>query len=88
MTISRENYSDGISKEGTMAKRKDECLFCRSRRCNNRVISSVDNGETYDEIACSRHRRDLDNHADRTYTGMKIYMETTGAYKRGELYGE
>ena len=64
--------------------RKDQCLFCFSRKCNHRVISSDDKGKAYDEISCRRHREDLYRHADENYKGMKTYMETTGSYCRGD----
>lgn len=64
--------------------RKDQCLFCFSRKCNHRVISSDDKGKSYDEISCRRHRGDLYRHADENYKGMKTYMETTGSYCRGD----
>ena len=63
--------------------RKDQCLFCYSRKCNHRVISSDDKGKSYDEISCWRHREDLYRHANENYKPMKTYMETTGSYCRG-----
>lgn len=64
--------------------RKDQCLFCSSRKCNHRVVSSDDQGKTLDEISCSRHKLHLYTYADENYKGMKIYMETTGSYCRGD----
>ena len=40
-------------------KRKDECLFCTSRCCYTRI-----HNETYDEIACSKHIKELEKHSD------------------------
>ncbi len=68
--------------------RKDECLFCSSRRCTHRVVSSDIKdfpwSREYDEIACRKHMRDLYKHADLNCKGTKIYMETTGRYCRGD----
>ena len=64
--------------------RKNQCLFCSTRKCNHRVVSSDDKGKSYDEISCRRHRKDLLRHSDENYKGMKIYMETTGSYCRGD----
>lgn len=64
--------------------RKDKCLFCSSRKCNHKMISNDDKGKSYDEISCRRHRNDLLRHADENYKGIKIYMETTGSYCKGD----
>lgn len=65
--------------------RKDQCLFCTSRRCHSRVVSSQDNGKTFDEVACSKHASQLDMHSDKTAPKvMKLFISGTGTYKRGE----
>jgi len=65
--------------------RKDQCLFCKSRKCSNRIVSSEDNGKVYDEIACDRHGRDLDSHSDlKAPKVMKLFISGTGSLERGE----
>lgn len=68
--------------------RKDKCLFCSSRKCNHRVVSgetkTFTGSRAYDEIACRRHVTELYKHADLNYKYMKIYMQTTGRYCRGD----
>lgn len=66
-----------------MAKRKDECFYCSSRKCQFRVISSSDKGKTYDQIACTKHYKFLVRHAERSYEGKVTHMETTGRFTRG-----
>lgn len=69
-----------------MKKRKDECLFCTSRSCFDRVVSSEDDGNAYDEIACMDHIQDLYKHSDKTVPGvMKIFASSTGQVKRGDM---
>jgi hypothetical protein len=67
-----------------MKKKPDECLFCRSRNCCNRIVSSEDVGKTYDEVACGKHCSDLDKHSDQTAPGvMKYFISSTGGLTRG-----
>lgn len=40
----------------TPKKRKDECDFCRSRKCHNRIVSY---DLSYDKIACKNHIEQL-----------------------------
>lgn len=47
-----------------MKKRKDECLFCKSRACRIRIVRQDE--PVYDEIACSKHITDLKKHSDET----------------------
>lgn len=69
-----------------MKKRKDECLFCKSRSCYERVVSFEDKGQTYDEIACRNHVKELHKHSDEKLPKvMKIFSSSTGKQKRGEL---
>ena len=69
-----------------MGKRKDECLFCTSRKCSERVVSSDDKGTTYDEIACSKHSsamyKDSDEKAPKV---MKIFISSTGRLFRKDM---
>ncbi|WP_312093408.1 hypothetical protein [Aminipila sp.] len=65
--------------------RKDQCFFCHSRACYDRIVSSVDNGKTYDEVACRRHITDLEKHSDeKAPKVMKLFVSSTGKQKRGE----
>ena len=69
-----------------MKKRKDECLFCTSRSCYERVVSS-DNGQTYDEISCQDHIKDLHKHSDDAAPGvMKHFISSTGRMQRGTAF--
>jgi len=65
--------------------RKNQCLFCTSRKCNNRVVSLNDNGATYDEVACGRHGEELYKHSDKVAPGvMKQFIDSTGNERRGD----
>lgn len=69
-----------------MAKRKDECFFCKRRKCNDRIVSSEDYGKTFDEIACSNHIRTLEGYSDVKAPGIiKLYISSTGQLKRGDI---
>lgn len=62
-------------------KLKNECLFCRSRFCYERVLS--DDG-TYDEIACKKHVTKLYEHSDEVAPKiMKTFISSTAIQKRG-----
>ena len=64
--------------------RKEQCLFCTSRKCYTRIVST-DNGKTYDEVACSKHTSDVEKHSDKAAPKiMKLFMSSTGPLKRGE----
>jgi hypothetical protein len=70
-----------------MKKRSDACLFCSRRNCFNRIVSSKDNGKTYDEVACWKHISDVEKHSDQTAPGiMKFFISSTGKQKRGADY--
>lgn len=45
-----------------MKKRKDECLFCKNRKCYTRIVRVE--SPSYDEIACDRHITELEKHSD------------------------
>ena len=65
--------------------RKNQCLFCTSIKCHSRIVSTKDNGKTYDEVACGRHASDLDKHSDEVAPKVnKIFQSSTGTLKRGE----
>lgn len=63
--------------------RKDKCLFCGSRACKVRIVSS---DKSYDEISCMRHKEKLREHAYKSIPkDMELtYKETTGSQQRGE----
>ena len=69
-----------------MIKRKDECLFCKSRSCSTRIVRLEE--PAYDEIACCRHIGDLEKHSDEvlgSHNGiMRCHISSTGRLKRGE----
>ena len=68
-----------------MKKRKDECLFCTSRKCGERVVSVDDEEEHYDEIACTKHMKDLHKHSDVKAPGIvKIFSSSTGRQVRND----
>lgn len=67
-------------------KRKNgmECLFCGSRKSTYRI--HTDN-LGYDEVACSKHSRDLEVHADDTLgegTVKRWHITSSAGVKRGE----
>lgn len=62
-------------------KRPDQCLFCTSRRCQERVVAK---DGSYDEIACGQHIKDLHKHSDAVIPGkMRVFMSGTAYYRRG-----
>jgi len=68
-----------------MKKRKDECLFCTSRSCYERVVSSQDKAQLYDEVACNKHIKDLHKHSDEIAPKIiKYFNSSTGKQKRGD----
>ena len=68
-----------------MSKPKGKCLFCRSICCYERIVSSHDNGKTYDEVACNKHSQDLRTHSDANAPNvMKYFISSTGKQLRGE----
>lgn len=58
--------------------RGDQCLFCGSRVCYCRIVSE---DLLYDEIACNRHIRQLEEHADSVLSG-KIRNHISGTSKK------
>jgi hypothetical protein len=69
--------------------RKDQCLFCGSRSCYERVVRIEE--PFYDEIACPKHVDDLHKHVGEKL-GNEIgvgrhYITSTGGLKRGEAFG-
>ena len=70
-----------------MAKRKDECIFCKSRSCYTRIVRLEE--PAYDEVACPSHVLDLERHSDTklgTRNGvMRHHISGTARQKRGEI---
>lgn len=64
-----------------MKKRKNECLFCTSRKCRDRIYSK---DLSYDEVACDKHANRLYDHAGLTAPGvLKRFISSTGPLSRG-----
>lgn len=67
----------------------NECFKCRSRFCSNGIISSDDDGEAFNEIACPKHTDDLYKYADEVLgknNGVfRMHCSTTGTYSRRTL---
>lgn len=67
-----------------MTKRKETCLFCKSRKCNHRIVTP---DLRYDEIACIDHVRKLEKHADAMLNGaIRMNLDSTWRVGRGEPY--
>lgn len=66
--------------------RKDQCLFCKSRRCHIRIVRYEE--PKYDEVACNRHILELEKHSDEVlgYKNgvMRHHITSSGQLKRGE----
>jgi len=64
-----------------------QCYKCRSSKCYDRVVSSEDNGKTFDEVACSKHKDELYKYSDEVAPKiMKWFITSTGGVKRGEPF--
>lgn len=63
-------------------KKPNQCLFCRSTRCYERVVS-VD--WVYDEVACLRHAAQLREHSDKAAPGVrKNFISSTAPRVRAK----
>lgn len=63
-------------------KIKNECLFCGSRFCYERVVAL---DFSYDEVSCMKHVKDLHRHSDETAPNVKKqFISSTGIQKRGD----
>ena len=73
-------------------KRSNECFKCRNRFCANGIISTEDNGELFNEIACSKHTDDLHDYANAVLgknNGIsRLHISTTGTLSRRILKDE
>ena len=75
-----------LSSERSKDMRKDQCLFCTSRKCPERVVSLYDKGKLYDEIACVKHIKELYKDSDdKAPKVMKIFSSSTGRQKRSDV---
>lgn len=71
-----------VAVETPRVRRKDQCKFCTSRRCYNRIATP---DLSFDEVACRRHSRDLALYADMTLKGaLRWNIDSTGTMKRGQ----
>ena len=69
--------------------RKDQCFKCNSRGCYCRVVSSEDDGLSFDEVACINHVEELYRHSDEVLPDvMKYFISSTGKLKRGDKVEE
>ena len=74
-------YDTLLAPVNSSGKLKNECLFCGSRFCYERVVSE---DMKYDEVACMKHVKDLHNHSDIVAPKiMKSFISSTAIQKRG-----
>ena len=66
-----------------MRKHKDECKFCESRICYERVLS--EDRTTYDEIACVDHMIELYRHSD-GFGVKKYFISSDNKQSRGDIF--
>lgn len=76
-----ENYLKELATINSSGKLINECLFCRSRFCYERVVTY---DMSYDEVSCMKHVKDLHKHSDIVMPKiMKLFISSTGIQKRG-----
>lgn len=64
----------------SVGKATNECLFCKSRFCYERVVSQ---DMSYDEVACAKHVKDLYKHSDIVAAGkIRSFISGTSIQKR------
>jgi hypothetical protein len=64
--------------------RKDQCKFCTSRKCYERIVTP---DMSFDEVACRRHSKDLAYHANVVLKGASRWnISSTGTMRRGERF--
>ncbi len=72
-------------KEMVKMKRKDECLFCSSRKCYTRIVTD---DKRYDEISCGNHVIDMEKHSNnvlgRNNGVMRWHVSSTGRVRRDD----
>ena len=62
-----------------------QCLFCGSRKCYTRIYTR---NLGYDEVACDRHIKELEAHADETLGSpgtLRMHLSSTGTQRRGHV---
>mgnify|MGYP007100129073 CR=1 FL=1 len=66
--------------------RKEQCKFCTSRRCYERIVTP---DMSFDEVACRRHTHDLALHANKVLNGaIRWNISSTGTMKRSEPFDD
>lgn len=64
----------------------NECFKCKSRFCDNGIISTNDFGKQFNEIACPKHTDDLYSYADEVLGSnngvIRKHISTTGNLSR------
>lgn len=66
-------------------RRRDQCRFCTSRSCYTAIYTE---DRTFDEVACSRHIRALELHADAVLGSpgkLRTNLSSTGRQSRERL---
>jgi len=58
-------------------RRSNQCRFCTSRRCRTRIVTLG-----FDEIACSRHVRDLEALVDQHVLGVRLHQHSSEPLRR------
>ena len=75
-----------LAPVNSSGKLKNECLFCGSRFCYERVVSE---DMKYDEVACMKHIKDLHKHSDIVaHKIIKSFISSTAIQKRGVPFNE
>lgn len=73
-----------------MGKRKYECLFCKSRTCNTRIVRFEE--PKYDEVACSKHMEYLEKHSDNVLGSgngiIRTHITSSSRLMRGDKFEE
>lgn len=60
-----------------------KCLFCNSHKCYTRIYTK---NLGYDELACDKHIKQLEAHADETLGSpgtIRMHLSSTGKLMRG-----
>lgn len=67
-------------------KRKDECQFCKSRRCHKQIYRLE--APLYDEVYCNKHCNEAEKACDEVLGKkngvMRTYRSSTGNLIRGK----
>jgi len=67
-----------------MKKLINECQFCKSRFCYNRIVREEE--PRYDEVFCNKHIDEAEKESDRVLGApgyKRAYISGTGIQKRG-----